>query len=48
MNTLVERDNFLRRMAALKEQNKMLEEISSKVHSYVFRDMDDLRSKVQE
>ena len=48
LDALVERDNLLRRMASLKEQNKNLEERTSFLHTNVFGDIDTLRSKVQE
>ena len=47
MNTIIERDNFLRRMASLQEQNKRLEERSSNLHSNIFGDMDALRIDAQ-
>ena len=47
MNTIIERDNLLRRMASLQEQNKRLEERSSTLHSDIFGDMGALRTDVQ-
>ena len=47
LNTIIERDNLLRRMASLQQQNKRLEERSSNLHSNVFGDMDVLKSSVQ-
>ena len=46
MNTIIERDNLLRRMASLQEQNKRLEERSSTLHSDIFGDMGTLRTDV--
>ena len=48
LNAIIERDNLLRRMVALKEQNKKLEESTIVLHVDVFRDIDSLRSKVLE
>ena len=47
MNTIIERDNLLRRMTLLQEQNKRLEERSSTLHSDIFGDMGTLRTDVQ-
>ena len=47
MNTIIERDNFLRRMASLQEKNKRLEERSFNLHSDIFGDMGALRTNVQ-
>ena len=46
MNTIIERDNLLRRMASLQEKNKNLER-SSSLHSDIFGDMGALRTDVQ-
>ena len=46
MNALIEREAFLRRMDTPREKNNELEERSSKLDSYVFGDVEDLRSKV--
>lgn len=40
LNTLIERDTLLRRMASLQEKNKRLEEKSSNLHSDIFVDME--------
>lgn len=48
MNALIEREAFLRGMEALKEKNRKLEEISSKLHSYIFGDVEELRSQIQD
>lgn len=48
MNAIIERDNLLRRMASLKEQNKKLEERTLVLHADVFGDVHSLRTKVQE
>ena len=48
LDTTIERGNLLRRMDALKEQNKKLEERTLVLHANVFGDIDTLRSKVLE
>ena len=48
LNAIIERDNFLRIMVALKEKNKKLEEGTTVLHAHVFGDIDSLRSKVLE
>ena len=48
MDALIERDTLLRRMAALKEQNKKLEENTTTLHTDIFGDVDNLKAKVQE
>ena len=47
-NAIIERDNFLTTMVALKEQNNKLEERTIVLHANVFGDIDSLRSKVLE
>ena len=48
LDAIVERDSLLRRMVALKEQNKKLSEKHSPLHSDVFGDLNSLKSKVIE
>ena len=48
MNDLIERDNLLRRMSYLQEQNKKLEEKSIALNLDFFGDVKDLRSKVKD
>ena len=48
LDAIVERDSLLKRMAALKEQNKKLSEKFSPLHSDVFGDLNSLKSKVIE
>ena len=47
LNTIIEIDGFLRRMASLQEQNRKLEERSSSLHSNIFGDMGVLRTDFQ-
>lgn len=48
VNALIERDNLLRRIVSLKEQNKKPEERTYVLHTNFFGDIDNLRSNIQE